>query len=127
MKYNTHRKQELLALFSNNPDKAFRVDDILSLLEDMSQSTLYRLVSSLYEEGFLRKIDSDDRATHYQYCDREHCSQHLHIKCKSCGQVEHLDEKTSAKIIKLVSSESGFSTLNSSMLEGVCSSCKESE
>ena len=125
MKYNTVRKQELLALFSANPDKSYSVEDILALLVDMSQSTLYRLVASLHEEGYLRKVETENRATCYQYRDKENCSSHMHIRCRGCGQVEHLDEKTSEIIRNLVSNDSGFSTLSSTMLDGLCASCRE--
>lgn len=125
MKYNTRNKKELISLFASNSERAYSAEDILALLPDMSQSTLYRLISSLYEEGLLRKVESEGRSCCYQYRNEESCGTHMHIRCKSCGQIEHLDEDTSDKIKSLISTGIGFEALSSTMLDGICSTCKE--
>ena len=125
MKYNTKRKKELLSLFALNEERTFSADEILSLLPEMSQSTLYRLLSTLYEEGYLRKVDSGSRAVSYQYRDVSKCSDHMHIRCKSCGHIEHIDQGVSDQIRTLISARVGFEALSTTVLDGICDSCKE--
>ena len=125
MKYNTRGRKELLALFSSEYDKAFSVEDVMNALPGMSQSTIYRLFSSLYEEGHLRRVESDSRSALYQYRDKENCVSHMHIRCRSCGQVEHIDESTSDQISRLIGSTLGFEALPSTMLDGICRECRE--
>lgn len=124
MKYDTSQKKELLAIFTNNKDKAFSAEELASLLPNMAQSSLYRVLSKMVESGSVRKLPSENRICLYQYSDSDQCPHHMHIRCIKCGSVEHLSNDASEKIKQLIKTEDGFYVSVSSTLEGLCSKCQ---
>ncbi len=130
MIYNTEKRTAIIAFLKERHDKAFSVDEIaLALSPDgHAKSTYYRLVSRLVSEGVLRKItDEKTRHTTYQYLDGEHCDEHLHLKCKECGRLIHLDSKTSHLVEERIMSAGGFAIDEGALLFGRCSDCKGGE
>lgn len=123
MSYDTHQKHRLESIFHDNSAKSFTVDEIKILAPDVPQSTIYRLLGKLVEEGLVRKCPSSSRSMEYQYADRIHCPRHMHIKCLRCGRIEHISDKDSEKIERLLKNDLDFDVLNTSMLEGICKEC----
>lgn len=124
MKYDTNQRKEVLAFFSNNKSSCFSAQEIGEALPSVAQSTLYRLLSSLVDEGALKKCPTSKRQALYQYSGKE-CPGHMHIRCTRCGRIEHISEKDSEKIESLLQSKLDFNVLASSTLDGICSECRE--
>ena len=126
MTYNTEKRSEITAFLKASPDRAFTVDEIaLAVCPDGSaRSTVYRIVSKMVGEGKLRKITSDlSRHTTYQYLGESGCGEHLHLKCKGCGRLIHLDEETSHLLEEKILSNGHFAIDEGAMLFGRCEGC----
>lgn len=126
MKYDTVKKKRLLSFFSNNKDKSFSVHMLESSLPDIAISTLYRLLDGLCQDGEIKRCSSSGRSVLYQYNDKK-CPHHMHIRCTSCGRIEHLSSEDSEKIDSLIKSKLDFNVSNNSTLEGICKECLKTE
>ena len=126
MIYNTEKRSELLTFFKNGGGQAFTIEDICSaiLKDGKGKSTVYRLVSKMVDDGELRRI-SDGKTRHvtYQYIHSGSCAEHLHLKCKECGKLIHLDCITSHILEKRILKSEGFALDEGALLYGRCESC----
>ena len=129
MIYNTEKRTELLN-FLKSGGQAYTVEEICSLILDggHGKSTVYRLISKLVDEGIVRRIsDGKTRKVTYQYIHSGACAEHLHLKCKECGRLIHLDEHTSHILEKRILKTEGFALDDGALLYGKCRSCIFSE
>ena len=128
MTYNTEKRSALISFLENNSDGAFTIDEIADKLspDGSGKSTYYRLISKLVEEGVIKRI-SDDKTRHttYQYLGSSGCGEHLHLKCKECGKLIHLDHTTSHTVEETIKEIGGFSIDEGTILFGRCRGCKE--
>ena len=128
MGYNTGKRERILAFLAERGDGSFTLEQICdALTEDgKGKSTVYRIVSELVGEGYVRRL-SDGRTRHctYQYVGDEHCHHHLHLKCKGCGRLVHLDEDISRDFERTLMSVGGFTIEEGTMLFGTCRDCTE--
>ena len=127
MAYKTGKKEEIINLLKSRADESMSLEEICSELLDggKGRSTVYRLVSGLVECGLLRRI-SDGKTRHitYQYVGDEHCKHHLHLKCRECGRLIHLDEGISDGIKDAIVKIGGFELDGGEMLLGKCGECQ---
>ncbi len=124
MKYETLPKKQIVSFFIENRERAFSVEELEAALSSIPQSTLYRVLGKLVEDGCIKKCPSSSRSVLYQYSDKENCPHHMHIRCLKCGKIEHLSDEDSARIERLIKGNLDFEVSNSSMLEGLCKECK---
>ena len=128
MKYTTGKRQRIIDFLSKNCQSAYTLEEISSALTEdgKGKSTVYRIVSELVAEGKITRI-SDGRTRHctYQYVGGESCHAHLHLKCKGCGRLVHLDEELSRKFERAVLSAGGFMIEEGTLLFGTCKDCWE--
>jgi Fur family ferric uptake transcriptional regulator len=126
MSYNTEKRNAILAFFENNPSSSYTAKELCAniLTDGKGKSTVYRLLSSLKREGLIKKLQNvDSRASSYQYVGFN-CREHLHLKCKECGALIHLDASMSHLLSEELLTSSGFCLDRDSMLYGVCGNCK---
>ena len=127
MTYNTTRKSEILTLLSSEKEKAFTAEEICGaiLKGGKGKSTVYRIISNLVENGKIKRI-SDQKSRHvkYQYIGEKVCAEHLHLKCRDCGKLIHLDKKMSDGIISSLAL-GGFLLDQSEFLVGRCNKCAD--
>ena len=130
MTYKTGKRARIIEFLSDNADMSYTIEEICAALTDEGhgKSTVYRLVSELVGEGIVTRI-SDGRTRHctYQYVGGEHCHTHLHLKCKGCGRLMHLDDKVSASFEKAVELVGGFHIDDGAFLFGTCRDCTEAQ
>ena len=126
MTYNTGKRDEILRYLSKHSDKAFALTDIADAVcpDGRGKSTVYRLVSELTEENLIKRL-SDGKTRHctYQYIGSDECRSHLHLKCRDCGVLIHLDHELSHTFSDTIE-KSGFSLEEGTMLFGKCQKCK---
>jgi Fur family ferric uptake transcriptional regulator len=128
MKYTTGKRQRIIDFLSENRERAFTLEEIsAALTEDgKGKSTVYRLVSDLVcEEKITRISDGRTRRITYQYVGTESCHAHLHLKCKGCGKLVHLDDEVSEKLGQAVLSVGEFFLDEGALLFGKCKECAE--
>lgn len=121
--YHTRQKKAVEEFFFNNHDRGFTPDEVASSLPSVPRSTVYRLITQLSDEGFLRKTGNEGRKSIFQY-QGESCSRHMHIRCRLCGRTEHLSAEATASIEDLIERTSGFVALDSTVFDGLCSQCR---
>ena len=127
MGYNTGKRERILTFLSENGDRSYTLEEICAALTEdgKGKSTVYRIVSELVGEGCLSRL-SDGRTRHctYQYVGDEHCHHHMHLKCKGCGRLVHLDEGVSRDFERTLMAIGGFTIEEGTMLFGTCRECK---
>ena len=125
MTYNTEKRAELLGFFESHSDTAFSIEEICARLakDGRGKSTLYRQTAKLVEEGYVSRIPTGSRKFVYQYRDKQHCGEHLHLKCLDCGKLLHLNAEASASLENDLLSKEGFSLDSGCILYGKCRDC----
>ena len=126
MTYNTEKRAELVRFLESKGGSSVTIEEICDaiLTDGKGKSTVYRLMSKLVSDGSVRKI-SDPKTRHvtYQYIHAGHCSEHMHLKCKECGKLIHLDEETSRNFERQIKSSRGFALDEGALFFGVCGNC----
>jgi Fe2+ or Zn2+ uptake regulation protein len=125
--YRTEQKKILLDFLRTNSGKSFTIEEIISALDgNIGKSTVYRLMTGLVEEKKVHKSAGEGRTFLYRITADEHCKHHLHLQCKDCGKVLHLDEATSDALLDSVRCARDFLVSEEdTVLMGRCSQCKE--
>jgi Fur family ferric uptake transcriptional regulator len=126
MIYNTEKRSEITSLISRNADKVFTIDEICREIipDGKGKSTVYRIISAMVEEGVVRRIsDGTNRHVTYQYLGKGGCCEHLHLKCKSCGRLIHLDSDTSHLLEHKILASKSFIIDSGATLFGRCNDC----
>lgn len=126
MIYNTEKRTELLDFLKRGEGRTFSVEEICAaiLKDGRGKSTVYRLISKLVDEGEVRRIaDGKTRHVTYQYIHSGHCAEHLHLKCKECGKLIHLDGEFSCALEQRILKTEGFILDCGALLYGKCEKC----
>ena len=126
MIYNTEKRAEITAFLSKNPDKVFSIEEICANVSPNgnAKSTVYRIISKMTDEGTLKRInDGDGRCAMYQYIGFKSCAEHLHLKCKGCGRLIHLDEETSKLLGDKILVSKKFEIEVGATISGRCEIC----
>lgn len=125
MPYKTKQRELIAGYFKENTDRQFSINDISDRFsESIGKSTVYREVSRLAEEGFVRKYPDSEGGFWYQYAG-EHCHEHFHLRCISCGRIVHLDCHLMNDVCRHINSEHDFEIdMSRTVLYGVCGKCK---
>ena len=130
MKYNTGKKKQIIDFLSENSSSAFTLEEISDFVapDGKGKSTVYRIVSELVEESAVKRI-SDGKTRHcsYQYIGTGECKSHLHLKCRDCGKLIHLNQKISDTFTEALRESDGFTLEYGCMLFGKCDACKDCE
>ncbi|MBR4858611.1 MAG: transcriptional repressor [Clostridia bacterium] len=124
--YNTHQRKSLIDFLQSNSEKAFTIEEIINGIgSEISQSTAYRLMTKLVEDGLVhRTVKGTSRRFVYQYISDKKCEGHLHMKCTDCGKVYHLDSNVTAQIQSNILNSTSFELDSHTLLTGKCGTCK---
>ncbi|MEA5068112.1 MAG: transcriptional repressor, partial [Christensenellaceae bacterium] len=127
----TQQRNMLIAFFESHPDRSFTIDEIAEALHAQagmmapSRSTIYRTVSDLEADGAVqRRFLADKRRSAYRYRDKAACASHLHLQCKQCNALTHLDSGVSHAIARLLRENGNLSLdMSGTVLIGGCAKC----
>ena len=125
--YNTAGKTRLVDFLKDHAEAQLTVEDIcLSLNGNLSKrSSVYRNLSSLCDEGSVKKFHADSGYV-YQFVRGRECSNHFHLKCLKCEKILHLECEKGSELTNHIMSHHGFSVDSGrSILYGVCDACAE--
>ncbi len=129
--YNTKARRYILEYLSSKSDITVSAKDILHYLnekgENISLTTVYRYLSRLTDEKRVIKFSEDgSNKSVYQFSGGDNtCLEHLHIQCKKCGKLIHLECEFLNEIEEHIMEEHGFSLeYSGSILYGICDKCR---
>ncbi len=129
--YDTEQRRTLLKILTENTDKQFSVPELLTLCRAASPemkinpSTLYRLLARLVDEGKAERAASPDgQKLLYRYISSCECAEHIHLKCKKCGQILHLEDEEAENSLIAAMEKCHFQLDEAqSLIVGVCEKC----
>ena len=130
MVYNTESHAKIIDFLKRNKEKAFSAEEIYLALKDkgVAKSTVFRQLSGFVSSSLVRRIsDGKNRSVTYQYLGEGGCSEHLHLKCKNCGKLIHLDKELSHSLEESIKKASNFSIDSALFIAGICDDCEYRE
>lgn len=94
--YRTKYKECIIEYMKNNEDHRLCAKDIYQALIEQGLNvnlvTVYRNLDKLSQQGLIQKHTlSEEDSVYYQYTREEKCNHHLHLLCKRCGKIAHLE------------------------------------
>lgn len=100
---NTPSKQAVLDILKSSGEALSQEDIEQKVKGSMDRVTVYRVLNSFCEDGYVHKILSDDGKYYFAICvnckeKKAHQHDHFHFRCVNCGKVECLKEKVKVKI-----------------------------
>ena len=130
-KYKTKQREMLLGYFETVPGIHVTAADVCDYLKaqgaSIGQSTVYRQLENLVDEGIIKKyiIDGNSPAC-FEYVDRQMtCGEEcFHCKCEKCGKLIHLHCEELVQIRSHLKEEHHF-TLDPlrTVFYGLCEDC----
>ncbi len=129
--YQTQPRKILLQFLSSAHDRQFTIEEIIEELsaqgEKLPQSSVYRLMKKLVEEGKVRRhAKENSRQYVYQIMESEACHSHLHLQCTECGKLVHLSEEATKEARQWMQGATGFDlNQEKTYLYGTCQDCKK--
>jgi len=127
-KYLTRQRKSLLELLSGHADEPLSARQIseLSGEVEISISAVYRNLAALEHDGFLKRIAKPgSREVYYQYVNAPKCRGCLHLACKKCGKIFHMDTDGAEHLVRIIAEQEGFSVDKSeTVLYGLCEVCQ---
>lgn len=128
--YRTKYKDLILEYMKENQDHKIYVQDVYKALTEkginVNLVTVYRNLDKLSQLGMIQKhILSQEDSACYQYTQNHSCNDHLHLICKKCGKIYHLDCSLMDTILSHLLEEHGFMLdCKDSTLVGLCKECR---
>lgn len=127
-KYQTRQRKRLLTYLAAHTDQQMTARQISEALADesISLSAVYRNLSTLEEEGLLkRSVREGTREVYFQYIATESCRDSLHLSCLICGKSTHLGEAEAEALLRSTLKSTGFQIDKSeTILYGICANCR---
>ena len=130
--YHTKISQELERYIAKQNEQSFCASEVYSYMIGqgitVNLATIYRNLDRLTEKSRLIKFKTASSDSYWyraagETCD---CHSHLHMQCKECGKIIHLEEDYSDEIISRLMKKYGFELeCDNSFLGGVCDKCRK--
>lgn len=131
-KRNTKQQFILVEYLKKHKSEHLTAEEIYNGLinQNISQATIYRLLSSLSKDGIIKKIHIDDtKPACYQYTE-EKCknSGHYHFICNKCSNMFHFEDETVNILKKSLQSNKNFLLdTDKTTFYGICNKCLKGE
>lgn len=99
---NTPAKQAVLDILKNSKIALSQEDIETEVKGTMDRVTVYRVLNSFCEDGYIHKVVSDDGKNYFAICvkceEKKHQHNHFHFRCLNCHSVECLKQEVLFKI-----------------------------
>ena len=124
LKRNSRKKEDILSLMLSGRLDHPTADEVCAAMRkrfpSVSLATVYRNLNTLSDEGKLRKIDSPDSPTRFDFTTHSHA----HIVCQNCGRVFDAISVADKKIFKQIPDGFNVESINISA-SGICADCQK--
>ncbi|MCR4654050.1 MAG: transcriptional repressor [Eubacterium sp.] len=132
--YKTKVRTLIINYLKSNSDRRFTAREIYDSIKDqagsLNQTTIYRNMDRLCEEGELVRYKEPNRnAWYYQYSDEhKHCNRHMHAQCSTCGKIFHLEKPFVDEFTDRIRTMYGLDVSPSdTIIIGQCEECGQTE
>ncbi len=135
-KYNTRQREILIKYLESVQGKHITAGDVCEHFrqqgEPIGQSTIYRRLEVLVDEGVIKKyvIDANSPAC-FEYVGEDGHSEDevcFHCKCEKCGKLIHLECDELAAMNEHIFAEHAFKVNSTrTVLYGLCENCVDSD
>lgn len=129
--YHSEYKTWIQNYFQKHEDDLITAGQLYQAMQEagmkVNQATVYRNLTRMVENGILAEHKSNNHEERYfRYVQKERdCAHHLHMYCRNCGKVIHLDGALMEEIAHKVMKEYGFELdCRQSSLVGLCADCR---
>lgn len=129
--YRTKCRTYILEYFQLHKEQRVNASDIFTYLEKNNKkvdlATIYRNLEKMTESGTLLKYKTaDGESCLYQYVEpHANCMEHLHMQCRNCGKIIHLECDFMNEITNHLFKNHGFLLeCKNSVLFGLCENCR---
>lgn len=121
--YRTRQRDGILRFFTENPDRCFTARDLVGQVE-AGEATIFRALAALTEEGKLKKFTGGSGESACYQLNTAGCALHLHLKCRGCGKLIHMDCAFMQEILSHFRNEHSFTVdCGQTVIYGLCGSC----
>lgn len=126
--YSTRQRRDVLRFLTENAMKHYTLDELTQALREggiaAGKTTVYRFLEQLTEQGRVRKYQNET-GFFYQYVeDDADCDSHLHLMCRSCGELFHVDCELVGMLARHIRGAHDFEIdPKQSVLVGICGAC----
>ena len=119
---NTPAKQAILTILNSSAAALSQEDIEQKISGSMDRVTVYRVLNSFCEDGYVHKIVSDEGKNYFAICisckEKKHSHNHFHFRCLNCMKLECLKQEVDVKLPK------GYKLENMNcLLTGYCKDC----
>lgn len=124
--YQTNHQKRLYEYFKTHSNDSFTAKSLIQeFAGQMNKATIYRKLCSLEEEKIIHKsYNPSSKGYEYQYA--KDCEQHLHLLCKHCGKIVHLECGEVAGFVEHLSLKHKFLIdQGETLLMGICEECRK--
>lgn len=127
--YRTKQRKILLDYFSRHSHEALSAKQIADALgeDQISVSAVYRNLAALDEDRQLKRISkAGSHEIFFQYTDLPACREKIHLSCKRCGKMFHMDASGAEQLVRTLAEKDGFSVdPTETVLYGICGACQK--
>lgn len=134
MGYQTRQSKRILDELRKNKERHLTAEEIYLRLkasgEGVGQTTVYRHLEKLCEEGTVRKyLSGNGSSACFQFVEQgAQCHAHYHLKCTACGKLIHAECAFFNELSEHIQAEHGFAMDGSkTVFYGLCAACAEKE
>ncbi len=125
--YRLTPQREIVLAVMHHMDRPATVDEIFQKVQERSSSldisTVYRTLDLLQEFGLVMAMDKGERQIFYEYVGVH--KPHVHLTCKSCGDIIGVELEPYAEAIQQVQADFHFEILLDNMtIPGICEKCR---
>jgi Fur family ferric uptake transcriptional regulator len=133
-KYNTKNREAIMEYLEAHKEHSFSAYDVNEYMWNkginVNITTIYRNLDKLIEEGAVTKYKtSEDGFCRYQYALPDaKCESHIHMQCRECGKILHLECHFMEEIKTHLYEYHGFELeCHGSVLMGLCRECSDKD
>lgn len=133
MVYQTRQSKRILEELQKNKERHLTAEEIYLRLKEsgggVGQTTVYRQLEKLCEQGTVRKYLSGTGSACFQLVEQgAQCHTHYHLKCTACGKLIHTECAVLNALSEHIQAEHGFSMDSSkTVFYGLCAACAQKE
>ncbi|WP_378956579.1 Fur family transcriptional regulator [Pelosinus sp. sgz500959] len=114
----------MLASTHSHPNAEMIFNELQAMYPTMSLATVYKTMEILKEIGLVKILNAGEDSFRYD----ADTSDHPHVRCMECGQVEDVDNIDSVDFVKQVAQGTNYKLVNQQFyFYGICPSCQRKE